>query len=352
MLEKLEQGTPLSGPDLSSVLDLSDPDAIQEVFTAARKRREAYFGKRVFLYGFLYASTYCGNRCKFCLYRKSNAAAVRYRKSPDQIVASARHLAESGVHLIDLTMGEDPKLFQSGNQGFERLLETIRSVRQNTDLPIMLSAGVLPEAVLDKLAEAGTVWYACYQETHNRRLYQKLRPEQDYDLRINSKRRAKERGLLVEEGLLLGVGECATDIADSLHAMQELDADQVRVMSFVAQQGTPMAHLPTPDPSRELLIIALLRLVFPACLIPASLDVGGLAGLEQKLAAGANVITSLIPPGQGLLGVAQSALDIEDGKRTVAGIQSILRNSGLECASHEEYRSWLRERLKSKASTL
>jgi len=38
-------------------------------------------------------------------------------------------------------------------------------------------------------------------------------------------------------------------------------------------------------------------------------------------------------------------LDIEDGKRTVAGIQSILRDHGLEPASSEEYRSWLSQRL-------
>jgi methylornithine synthase len=256
-------------------------------------------------------------------------------------------LAESGVHLIDLTMGEDPEIFQASDQGFELLLDTIRSVKQNTNLPVMISAGVLGDAVLGRLSAAGASWYACYQETHNRTLYQKLRTMQDYDIRINSKRRAKELGLLIEEGLLVGVGESAGDIADSISAMGELRADQVRAMSFIPQEGTPMERFPAPDPSRELLVIALLRLVFPECLIPASLDVGGSGGLGQKLAAGANVVTSLIPPGQGLAGVAQCALGIEDGKRTVAGIQNILRESELEPASNEEYHSWLNQRLKS-----
>jgi methylornithine synthase len=352
LLEKLEQGIPLSGFDLEAFQGLSHPDTLQALFKAARKRREAYFGNRVFLYGFLYASTFCGNSCEFCLYRKNNAAALRYRKSRAQIIESAQRLSESGVHLIDLTMGEDPRVFQAVDQGFEPLLETISALKQQTDLPLMISAGVLPQVVLDKLVPAGAAWFACYQETHNRALYQKLRPGQDYDIRINSKRRAKERGLLIEEGLLLGVGESAADIATSVDAMRKLRADQVRVMSFVPQLGTPMAHLPCPDPAKELLIIALLRLVFPDCLIPASLDVGGRAGLQQKLAAGANVITSLIPPGQGLLGVAQSALDIEDGKRTVAGIQSILKDNGLEAASREEYHSWLSGRLKSNSASL
>ncbi len=349
ILEKAKQRVPLSGSDMKWILDLSEPDAIEDLFKAARKLREDYFGNRVFLYGFLYFSTYCGNSCEFCLYRKNNSAAVRYRKSPVQIIESSRRLSESGIHLIDLTMGEDPEIFQAGDRGFARLLQTVRSVKRNTNLPLMLSAGVLPEAVLGELAGAGAIWYACYQETHNRTLYQKLRTRQDYDIRINSKRRAKERGLLIEEGLLVGVGESTADIVDSISVMRELRADQVRVMGFVPQKGTPMEHFPCPDPSKELLGIALLRVVFPECMIPASLDVGGHAGLSQKLAAGANVVTSLIPPGQGLAGVAQCALDIEDGRRTVAGIQGTLRESELEPASSQEYHSWLNRRLEPRS---
>jgi methylornithine synthase len=255
-------------------------------------------------------------------------------------------LSESGIHLIDLTMGEDPEIFQAGKRAFDRLLETIRSVKQSTNLPVMLSAGVLPETVLGQLADAGAVWYACYQETHNRALYRKLRTRQDYDIRFKSKQRAKERGLLIEEGLLVGMGESTADIVDSVSVMRELRADQVRVMGFVPQKGTPMEYFPRPDPSKELLGIALLRLVFPECLIPASLDVGGHAELHRKLAAGANVVTSLIPPGQGLAGVAQCAQDIEDGKRTVAGIRSILTESGLQPASGEEYCRWVNQRLR------
>jgi methylornithine synthase len=347
ILEKAQQRESLSGSEMEWVLGLTEPDKIQEVFKTARKLREEYFGNRVFLYGFLYFSTYCRNSCNFCLYRKNNPAAIRYRKSPEQIVASSQCLAESGIHLIDLTMGEDPEIFHTGDQGFEVLLETIRSVKQKTNLPVMISAGVLDETVLGKLSAAGADWYACYQETHNRTLYQTLRTRQDYDIRIDSKRIAKEKGLLIEEGLLVGVGESPADIADSISAMSELRADQVRAMSFVPQRGTPMEHFPPPDPSKELLIIALMRLVLPDRLIPASLDVGGSAELGRKLAAGANVVTSLIPPGQGLAGVAQCDLDIEDGKRTVAGIQNILKENGLQPATNQEYNSWLDRRLKS-----
>jgi methylornithine synthase len=87
-----------------------------------------------------------------------------------------------------------------------------------------------------------------------------------------------------------------------------------------------------------------MRIVFPHLLIPASLDVDGLAGLGKRLEAGANVITSLVPPGQGLAGVAQNALDIEDGRRTPESIAQTLLDLNLEPASSGRFRQWMEER--------
>jgi methylornithine synthase len=99
-----------------------------------------------------------------------------------------------------------------------------------------------------------------------------------------------------------------------------------------------------PDPLREMLIIAVLRLAFPDRLIPASLDVDGLTGLQSRLEAGANVVTSLVPPGFGLAGVAQNSLDIADAKRTTASILPELEKLGLQSASTEDYLTWLKNR--------
>jgi len=175
-------------------------------------------------------------------------------------------------------------------------------------------------------------------------LYKGLRSGQDYDARMESKYRASGLGLLVEEGVLTGVGETPADLARSLAAMRDLDADQVRAMTFVPQAGTPMGEGVAPQPSTELKLISLMRLLMPTSLIPASLDIDGLSGLTQRLAAGANVVTSLVPPGEGLAGVAQSELDIEAGKRTVAGIQETLAANDLKAAEAASYRAWVTTR--------
>jgi methylornithine synthase len=240
-------------------------------------------------------------------------------------------------------MGEDPAIFHP-DFGLKRLLRLVKKVQSETGLPIMISPGALPESVVTQLADANVDWFACYQETHSRSLFNKLRYDQSYDMRMDVKLEAMRGGMLIEEGILTGVGETLDDIADSIDAMRSIGADQVRAMTFVPQKGTPMESVSPPDSQLELIIISVMRLVLPGALIPASLDVDGLDGLQKRLHADANVVTSIVPPGRGLTGVANSSLDIEESRRSVKSIRSILHSSGLEAASPVEYREWLESR--------
>jgi methylornithine synthase len=342
-LDQATDSIGLSPSAMVRLLDCPTPRLLDKLFAAARRQRARHFGDQVFLYGFLYISTHCRNRCSFCLYRKNNSHAIRYRKTLAEIVESARQLARSGVHLIDVTAGEDP-CFHQGDNAFGSVINTLQTIKQATDLPLMASVGVVADRNLERLATAGVDWYACYQETHNRQLFEQLRVGQSYQARCRSKVAAKAKGLLVEEGVLCGVGETSSDLVHSFGAMSRLKVDQVRAMSFVPQPGTPLKDLPAASHLRELMTIALMRLAFPHLLIPASLDVDGLAGLQQRLDAGANVVTSVVPPGQGLAGVAQQDLDIEDGRRSVDGILRTLERCGLVPATHAQYRSWIHQR--------
>lgn len=344
ILQKAEQEASISRQEVLFLLNLTEQKDVERLFSVARNLRSRYFGNRIFLYGFVYFSTYCRNNCAFCYYRRTNGIPQRYRKEISEIIETACGLGQSGVHLIDLTMGEDPKFLQD-EWGQEQLTEIVSEVKRQTKLPIMVSPGVVPEKLLVELKRAGANWYACYQETHNRELYGKLRLEQSYDERMERKLFARKIGLLIEEGILTGVGDTMEDVADSLKIMGEIGAEQVRVMSFIPQKGTPMYSDTTVPRLRELLIIAVMRLLFPQRLIPASLDVDGIKGLKQRLEAGANVVTSIIPPRKGLLGVSQCSLDIEEGNRTVQGVLPVLADLGLEAASAQEYASWVERRM-------
>lgn len=334
----------LAQEEIVRLLKTREKDELEALFKTARELRSRYFGDKVFVYGFLYISTYCRNDCRFCFYRSGSTKSLRYRKSEEEIIQSILRLKESGVHLIDLTLGEDPYYFHRGDRGFAELIRLAGAVKAAAGLPLMVSPGVVPPRVLEALAGAGADWYACYQETHNPSLFKELRPGQDYEKRLNAKCRAHEAGLLTEEGVLAGVGESPEDMAESIKIMDFLQADQVRAMNFIPQKGTPMEHVVSDDPYREMVYTAVMRVVFPDRLIPASLDVAGLAGLKKRLLAGANVVTSLVPPGSGLAGVARSHLDIAENRRSVPAVLPVLKECGLRPASHDEYRDWISKR--------
>jgi methylornithine synthase len=320
--------------DLEALLLAGDDAPL--VFSAARELRARHSGDAVFLYGFVYFSTYCRNDCAFCFYRADNEESPRYRKTVDEVVAICRDLARSGVVLLDLTMGEDPAIHDDPGQA--ALIELVGAVVEGAGLPVMVSPGVLPEAALRALDGAGADWYALYQETHTRELYERLRVGQPFEARVAARNAARRAGLLVEDGLLTGIGDTAADRARSIFAMREAGWEQVRVMTFVPQAGTPLEDARTTGDTDELLTIAAMRLAMPDRFIPASLDVDGIAGLERRLQAGANVVTSIVPPTVGLAGVSQAELDIDEGHRTVHGVLPHLRRLGLRPAGVDEYR--------------
>lgn len=305
------------------------------LYEAARSVREKNYGNKVFTYGFVYFSTYCRNNCRFCYYRHSNNIE-RYRKTSEEIVELSGALADSGVDMIDLTMGEDTSFLKDECAD---LIDTVREVKRSTGMPVMVSPGLVNEASLYGLKSAGADWYACYQETYNRELFRSLRVGQDFDLRLGAKRDASYLGLLTEEGIMTGIGESIEDLADSLIAMRDGGYRQVRVMSFVPQNGAPL----TPDMGHradmEERIIAVLRILCPDRLIPASMDVEGVSGLIPRLNAGANVITSIVPSKRSLAGVAQHDLDIENGNRSLDHIANMLDGTDYRLAGRNDYSS-------------
>lgn len=180
ILQKSLDGQDLTVTEIEALLAAEDQNSVAQLFEAARTVKTQYFGNKVFLYGFVYFSTHCRNNCSFCFYRSSNTDSVRYRKTDDEILELATSLEDSGVHVIDLTMGEDPLIHNDNH--YNRLTDLVKMVNDSVDIPLMVSPGAIPERLFPVLMENGADWIACYQETHNMELFKKLRPDQDYDL--------------------------------------------------------------------------------------------------------------------------------------------------------------------------
>ncbi len=205
----------------------------------------------------------------------------------------------------------------------------------------MSSPDALPKDIFPLIKEAGADWHACYQKTYNRRMFESLRVDQSYDDRLNQKVWAMGAGLLAEDGIMISLGENDNDGADTILRMGGLGCQQIRAMTFVPQEGTPMQNSTSNGSTMELKAIAVMRILFPDKLIPCSLDVEGIAGLRTRLMAGANVITSIFPQNRNMAGVAQHELDIENGNRSVEHVFEMLDENGFRPATDTEYVSYL-----------
>ena len=338
LTEKALKKLPLSNRELRFLLTIQDEDQVELMKYGARRIRSHFFGNEVFFYGFVYFSTYCKNFCSFCNF-SSGIEMDRYRKTCDEVLDICAELEDSGVHLIDLTMGEDPFYLRNGGEALEKLVKTVKG---KVCLPLMVSPGVIGADLLKKLALLDVTWYACYQETYSPLLFQTLRVGQSFKRRFKAKHVAKKVNLLLEDGMLLHVGESTENIFQSIVAMSRLGVQQVRVMTYIPPKNNETLLQKNHHLDEEIMI-AILRHIFPDRMIPASLDVQGIAGLTSRLMAGANVVSSIVPPNLGLKGVSQTSLDIEDGNRTVKNVCKIVKKLGLQVAERDAYKAWVQK---------
>ena len=343
----------LTDDTIRSLLSVTDSNGLKKMFEAAVSVKEHFFGKDVYLYSFVYFSTYCKNQCTFCYYNSKNKID-RYRITPEELRRMCEELKDEGVHMIDLTMGEDPHFHDTP----ENLLEFVRIAKEVTGLPVMVSPGVVNNDFIQALKENGADFFALYQETYQKELYEKLRVGQSFEERIQARNNAKKAGICIEDGLLTGFSKIklsdgtpvtpsvADDIESaivSIRGMQKADPDQVRVMTFEPQPGTPLSETPQAPGLMELKVISVLRFVFPDRLIPASLDVAGIPGMVDRLNAGANVVTSIISADSKLEGVVNFDRDVSlsERQRDAKSVIKKLHEMGLSRGSQESFEDYL-----------
>ena len=108
-------------------------------------------------------------------------------------------------------MGEDPYFHNHP----ERLSELVKIVREEVGKPIMVSPGVVSNDTLEELQSNGANFLALYQETYDPELYKKLRVEQSFDGRIDSRNYAKSIGYCVED---FGRADCSCVGRDIIRA--------------------------------------------------------------------------------------------------------------------------------------
>ena len=109
----------------------------------------------------------------------------------------------------------------------------------------------------------------------------------------------KEVGYQVGAGFMVGAPyQTAEHLMEDLRFLQELQPDMIGIGPYLTHKDTPFAEYPNGSLELTLRLLAVLRLLFPEALIPATTALGTLhpKGREWGLQAGANVVMPNLSP--------------------------------------------------------
>ncbi len=265
----------------------------ETLFKLADYKRREYYSNFVYIRGLIEFTNYCKNDCFYCGIRKSNTALTRYRLTESDILRCCENGYKLGLRTFVLQGGEDN--FFTDNV----ICGIIRKIKRNfKDCIITLSIGERPVESYKNFFKAGASRYLLRQETADINHYKKLHPSNMY---LENRKRCllnlKEIGFSVGAGFLVGSPfQTIENIIKDLRFLQKLKPDMIGIGPFIPQENTPFANFKGGNIELTLKLLAILRLIFPHALMPATTALFSLNEniLKKSLNAGANVLMTNI----------------------------------------------------------
>ena len=295
ILSKIEQEQMISREELEELLTTTDQELIEELYRRARATAGKYYGKEIYLRGLIEFTNYCKNNCYYCGIRCGNEKAQRYRLTMDQILSCCESGWELGFRTFVLQGGED------GYYTDEKLVSLIRGIKEiYPDCALTLSIGEKSEESYRAYREAGADRYLLRHETACEEHYRKLHPaEMSGENRRNCLRILKKLGYQTGAGFMVGSPfQTVDDLVEDFLFLKELDPEMVGIGPFIAHQDTPFHDRESGTLEDTLFYLALLRLMLPNVLLPATTALGTIhpKGRELGVRSGANVVMPNLSP--------------------------------------------------------
>jgi len=296
LFNKLYQDTQLTEAEYKELLELhTDKEIAEYGFELARKRQKETFGNEVYTRGLIEISNYCKNDCIYCGIRRSNQNAERYRLSEEEILSCC----ESGYALGFRTF-----VLQGGEDGYytddllEDLLHKIKAAYP--DCAITLSLGERSRESYERLYTAGADRYLLRHETANEAHYGKIHPaEMSLKNRKQCLYTLKEIGYQVGCGIMVGSPYQTIDnLVEDLAFMKTFNPHMVGIGPFIPQKDTPFGEMEPGSLEMTLFLLAIIRLMLPKVLLPATTAMGTIhsRGRELGILAGGNVVMPNLSP--------------------------------------------------------
>lgn len=206
----------------------------------------------------------CSENCKFCAQSAHNHTASQSYAllSPEEILSDAKKNKELGVHRYSIvTAGR--KLTDAE---VTKMCEAIRLIRKETGLSVCISFGLLNKEQFLRLKDAGVSRVHNNLET-SERYFPFICTTHSYKDKIEAIKAAKEAGLFVCSGGIIGLGETVEDRIDMALLLRELEILSVPVNLLNPIPGTPLENNPVLSADELQRTVAVYRFILPCAFI-------------------------------------------------------------------------------------
>lgn len=238
-----------------------------ELFVSASRVRDHFLGSAIHLCSIINAkSGRCPENCSFCAQsaHHSSDAPIFPLVEEDEIVTAAKTAAEKGSRCFGIvTSGTGISL---GNE-LDRITRAIRRIRSETGIEPACSLGIINRETALALKDAGAGTYHHNLETA-RSFFPNVCTTHAYDEDIATVKVAREAGMKVCCGGILGLGETVEQRIEMAFTLRELQVDSVPLNFLNPIAGTRLEGTSNITPMDCLQTIAIFRLILPDRQIP------------------------------------------------------------------------------------
>ena len=163
--------------------------------------------------------------------------------STDEILREAKANAADGILRFSIvTSGK-----RLSDQEVEQVCDSFRKIRETCGISLCASMGLLSQKQFKMLKSAGVVRYHNNLET-SRRFFPHICTTHTYEDKIQAIRDARESGLTVCSGGIIGLGETMEDRIDMALTLRDLQIRSVPINVLNPIPGTPLEHnAPLPE---------------------------------------------------------------------------------------------------------
>jgi biotin synthase len=245
-------------------MDKKDADKLLELpllelITRANKVRQQFVSGGIQLCNILNAkSGACREDCKFCAQsaRHKTKAATYPLKSRFQMLEAAGRAKEMGAERFDIVTSGD----KLSKEELNEIISAIAEITKKIKIKMCASLGSLGCADFLRLKQAGLSRYHHNIES-SPRFFPKIVSTHSFRDRLKTIKAAKNAGLEVCSGGIIGMGETRSDRIDMALILKELKVDSVPLNILVPIAGTPLEKQPSISCEEVIRTIAIFRII-------------------------------------------------------------------------------------------